>query len=56
MEILKKYWWAIAAVVLFMTMGKKKSASRPGARTRKRMRALKIANARMRAQMMRRRR
>jgi hypothetical protein len=53
MEMLKKYWWAIAAVVVFMMMGgKKHKGHRVGSRTRRKMKALRYANARLRRRMM----
>lgn len=50
-----KYWYVIAALVVYMMMGKKKKR-RTGSRTRKKMKALRIANSRLRRRAMRPRR
>lgn len=49
-ELLTKYWYIVAGVVLYMTVGKKKKRrSRRGTR---KMKAMRIANARLRRQVM----
>jgi hypothetical protein len=49
-ELLTKYWYIVAGVVLYMMMGKKKKRrSRRGTR---KMKAMRIANSRLRRQVM----
>lgn len=46
MELIKKYWWILAGVILFMFMGKKKKPRRRK-RTKRNYRTLSGAAARM---------
>lgn len=50
-EMLTKYWYIIAGVVVYMMMGKKKGKRRSKRSTRK-MRAMRRANARLKRQVM----
>jgi len=50
-EMLTKYWYIIAGVVVYMMMGKKKGKGRSKRSTRK-MRAMRRANARLKRQVM----
>jgi hypothetical protein len=50
-ELLTKYWYIIAGVVVYMLMGKKKGKRRTK-RSTKKMRAMRRANSRLKRQLM----
>lgn len=50
-ELLTKYWYIVAGVVVYMMMGKKKTKRRSKRGSRK-MKAMRIANARLKRQVM----
>lgn len=52
-EMLTKYWYIIAGVVVYMMFGKKKRRkSRRGTKSKRRMRAMQRANSRLKRQLM----
>jgi len=51
-EMLTKYWYIIAGVVVYMMMGKKKGRKGRSKRSTRKMRAMRRANARLKRQVM----
>lgn len=51
MEMLKQYWYIVAGLVVYMMFGKKKR-KKSSRRRRNKMKALKIANSRLRRKAM----
>lgn len=51
-EMLIKYWYVVAGLVVYMMFGKKKKSKRRSKKSTRKMRAMRRANSRLKRQLM----